>query len=66
MCVAAYPKIFRYRLSHFEGSHTSYSWQTSVYRDEVLARIISETKCFYIIETSDSIRKVRKDQVEFI
>jgi hypothetical protein len=55
---------FRYKQSHFEGTHTSYSWQLSTEEDV----IIGETKKFYIVEWrwSKTPKKVKKENIELI
>jgi asparagine synthetase A len=59
-----YPSKFKYKQSHFEGTHTSYTWQTSNPDD----KIIGETKSFYVIDWnwSKTPKKVKKENIEIV
>jgi hypothetical protein len=62
--IKEYPKNFKYKESHWEGSHTSYSWQSPGPND----RIVGETKeCYLVYFPSRSFAPIRmkKENIKF-
>lgn len=61
-----YPENFKYKESYFEGSHTSYSWQSSKCNGNIVAKITGETNKFYIMaHITNGVRRIKKENIDF-